>query len=517
MPVVSLTLPEITQTVVRPSLMHIVREVMSITKITSDVSVVFTSEINSRAVQNATMGTEKDLRVQANFARFLTVEVNDEYNEEDIANMTIHQNNHANIFGDPDIEVAMWPAYIKNDYIINFVYRTPSKSEALRWRDDIRARVSQTRDVNTHEIEYNYTIPKEVEAFIRVLHQYKQRLEPSVGDVDTYTRTHTTPRLKLISDTTGGNMSLVVSERQIRILGMFDFSGGAPEKVTRDEESGAFLCSFTYKVTFEKPALLAIKYPIMVYNQLLPKEYIGFMETQRKAERHRELRYSKNAADLSKFEARSLLEKPMNLDAPFKIPSIDEIKIRTSHPGYGSILSVLCEIEKENNTLFSLRDLGDLMFDEDVLAFLEDGEYEYVTTPYHSVFYFGLHQNPRFFDAPKLSLSRDLVLSSVEHLDERRINRVLISICADLSMLREATMVRLRKHPIAMLKILASMNEALMNYPELMHIAMKKKLNVDDIYLAYVRNAVHTDRKKAGDATVSFRTSQLHYIVAEKK
>jgi len=112
--------------------------------------------------------------------------------------LTTTQQNAFPIYVDNDIDTSVYPIYVTTDTTIEFTYYTASKAEATRIRDEIRVRLSQTRNINIHDIEYSYILPPQVEDFIADVYDLKQRFTGET--LQDYFYLHSTKRAHIMTD-----------------------------------------------------------------------------------------------------------------------------------------------------------------------------------------------------------------------------------------------------------------------------------------------------------------------------
>jgi DUF2075 family protein len=60
-----------------------------------------------------------------------------------LATTAVNQAEHPTVFYDSKLQVSLAPIYVTTDVSLNVKYRTPSRTEALRWQDDLRVRLSR--------------------------------------------------------------------------------------------------------------------------------------------------------------------------------------------------------------------------------------------------------------------------------------------------------------------------------------------------------------------------------------
>lgn len=442
MPTVSLALDNVNKFIVTNSIYNIALEIASIIKVYNNLDIVtmYRGDEITLTDGKANITTNRVDNVPTTIAaRRLIVNIIDTYNEDALTTTATHQEEQYPIFVDHDIDVVIYPIYLQTDYTISFTFYTPSRNEIEKVVDDIRMRLSQTRNIFIHDIEYDYALPEVVEDFVADVYTNKNRLVPQT--LQDYFQSCSTRRIHLISDLVGSNVALAVRERQVRVVGLFDFAP-LPDKPEKDNNVYKF--TFDYKFTIDKPSSLVMKYPIMVCNQLLPPKYMDFLVNREAAwEKNRTLSYSNSLYALSHFESHRQLENRVNIDLPVNVPEIDEFKKKSIHKGYGIVASFLAQIdETDKKTLLNLKDIDPYSIDPDILTYIAL-ERQYVVHPYSSYVYFGLYQEGRYFNMDNLEMDASYTVKATNELSLFKPTRVLFNYCLDTSNLNENANVRL--------------------------------------------------------------------------
>lgn len=449
MPVVSLPLEEINRTILDNVYFKIVKEISDTIKLPNTTTTILYKDLEvavTDAKPNATTHLATENIPTTTAKKKITASITEEYNEDQLTSMPTHQFDAFPIFVDNDINVFIYPIYVMSDVTIEFNYYTNSKSEANRIRDDIRIRLSQLRNIWIHDVEYYVLLPEVVEEFIYDVYTLKSRLFPC--KLEDYFTEHTTRRVQVITDMANReNARIAIYEKQIRIPGIFDFSP-MPEKIEANNDVGNYKLSFSYKISLNIPRSIVMRYPVMICNRPVPYKYLAHLIEDRensKKEDRREINYNLfSLYNLSYFEAHRFLEHQVDINLPNKIPLFDEFRELSGHPGYVILTSFLVEIdETDKKILMNLRELEPYYIHETILQFILDGEKNYITRPYHSVFYFGLWQDERHFDDTILEIDNNLTVKSRKALSLVKPTRVTLSIIFDISSLVEGALARL--------------------------------------------------------------------------
>lgn len=451
MPVVSLTLEDTNRTILANAYSKVVQDIVDNIKIPYGTLVLLHKDVEVNLTDNkANAISQGGANLPSTIAsRRVQATVSEDYNEDELTTTAVHQPSAYPIFQDPQIDVYVFPIYVKSDITIEFTYISPSKTEATRIRDDIRLRLSQMRNIDLHEIDYTILIPEIVEDFIADVYDLKNRLVPQ--SLEDYFREHATKRIYPITDMANKeNTKLGVQEKQVRIVGVFDMSS-MPEKLEHDNDNNNYKVRFSYKLSMDIPRAIAMRYPVMICNRPLPAKYIQFIEDNKvhsKEEHKKELNYTSTLRALSHFEAHRQLENRVDIKLPMNIPGFDEFNVRQGHKGYGIVVSFLTQVsEDDNKGLFNLTDIDPYHIPPYLLEYIKTTERRYMTRPYGSFMYLALHQQGTHFDNGVLEIDQDFNVRSKVKLSLMKPVRVTISVCIDLSYLDKDALARMFNNP----------------------------------------------------------------------
>lgn len=457
---VSVTLEETGRSILSSVYYKIIDDIAEVIKLPKDSLVILYKDTEvalTDARPNAT--TQSTINTPTTTTkRRIQATISESYNEDHLGTTAVHQQEFYPIFQDHDISVNVAPVYIQTEVEIEFSYITPSLSEANRIRDDIRLRLSQTRNIGHHEVDYNIIVPTVVEDFIADVHTLKNRLFPQ--DLGEYFLEHSTNRLHQITDMSNvENVRLAVREKQIRILGLFNFNS-MPDKIDKDQGNSTYKLTFNYTFSLSIPKAMSIRYPVMICNQVLPSKYVSFIE-QNKINSGREYKQNSNyignsLANLSHFEAHRQLENRVNINVPINIPLFDDFCLRQGHKGYGLLVSFLPQVdEADKKTLINLRDIDPYYIPDNLLTYIQETERHFMTSPYSSFMYLGLHQEDKHYDNSVLEITEDLTVKSKVPINLCKPVRVTIGMCIDISTLLPECLTRILTNPEILLIFLS--------------------------------------------------------------
>jgi len=484
MPNVTLTLPEVEQSISRPIIFDIIKQVNEITKIDKSTKIFFPGDIQKMQTYGSDIDKSGDRFPIFNTDRYTFIDVVDDYDLDTLASTAVTSNEHIPIFLDNKLQVRISPIYATSNVTINFKHSVPSKTEALRWRDDMRTRASMARRTNLHKISYHYLLPEEI---LKVLKEVYDARENKLGYNQTfaeYVTSYASDRLTVVGDLIGSESRLAISETQFRIVGLFDFEG-LPDKPEKDDGTGNWIISFSYKFNYEKPISCNMKYPIMVHNQLLSPEYTYF--TNKTYMPHViDKSASMSIGAFSEFELDQTLRNTINTNAIIRLPNFDDYIIPVTPRGTATGILALCEVdETDNKTLLNLNELGDIVFDNDILDFIRESEYPYCCDIYKSIITISLYRNNTLVSNNSIECLTDLTIKAKVDLDIRNQYRLRIGLVTDLTLLSKEAISRLLKFPKAFIKIIAVLNELLRDNPDFINLGDKKKISAIDFSNVY--------------------------------
>jgi hypothetical protein len=464
MPNVTVTLSETEQSVFRPVIVGIIDQVKAITKMSKDTQIFFPGDIQTMQTPGASIDSKTERYAIFNAMNVAFIEVQENYSEDDIATTAVSRKEQLPVFKDPKLGIYIAPVYSHNDVSINFRYRCKSKTEALRWRDDIRMRVSNLRDINLHTVEYHYPLPVE---YLRLLQDIHRNIEAVDGyglTFPQYVKSHSTQRLTLIGDLVNQNQRLVITETQARIIGFFDFDV-VPEKPEREDSEGTWVATFAYNFSYDKPIGCNMRYPVMVHNQLLAPEYTTYVNGSYDLDVI-DKSYPMSRHALNAFETDTIMNTRRNPNPYIRLPHFDDYVLPSTPVATGSVFVALTEVDEDKRTLLNLADLGDITIDPDIYKFMVESELPYLTKLYYSVLHFSLYKGNELAGTDALEIDSSLNLKATSDLSYRINHRVRLSLVVDFTRLTRDAVIRLKQYPKAFVKIISSLDQVLRDNPD---------------------------------------------------
>lgn len=485
MPVLNFTLPENTQSVSRPIIYDIINQLQTLVKIDKSAKIYFAGDIQKTKQPHSSLNDE-DRSPQLPSDRLLFIEVEENYSKDMLGTNAINQQEHQPVFNDTKLNITIRPIYATTDVVINFKYRTHSKSEAERWHNEMWMKVTQLRDTILHDISYHYLLPSAFVELLKTVHDYREATDGYNDSFEEYLFGNATGQLTVIGDLANQDSRLAISEKQCRIVGLFDFDS-LPEKTERDDSNASWTISFSYKFSYEKPTGAVVNYPIMIHNQILPKQYVLFSDSAYDLDRVFK-RYSNSIGNFSNFEIQDIAYSYYKKHKFIKLPSYDEFIITKYNVPFSThtVFTALCSLDvSERQTLLNLQDLGTVVINPLILQFILESEYPYICSQYASILQINLYRNEYLAVHNTVKCDSTGNIVAKDKLDLRNQHRIRFSFVTDLSLLTKEALERLAKYP----------NVLILLINELINLGLFNRTNRDwfNRYLKHALNGKQFD------------------------
>jgi hypothetical protein len=450
MPQLLIPTTETSVNITRPVIYGIIKDLFDLTGIPVDTMISFPGELESMQQPGSDMGTmaQQSGVNTMSFNNRIFIEVDEDYEMDRILSTATYRSENPHIFRDDRIEVGIRPIYSSTETTINFKFRAVDKTEATRWRDLIRSRVSMNWDQRIHKVSYHYLVPMEFLIILKEIHRLMENVDGYGVELNDYIRSGMSNRATIMTTQAGTEPAWAIAESQVRIVGMFDFDL-VPDKGSKEDEADTWTIAFAYKFRYDKPVACTMKYPLMIHNQLLPQNYRNNPltdNTDKLADEQFEFTLSSYLFYQFEKDTENKRLRDRCITKGFIIPSFDEFIPDGVMPFSVNILTVLIGIDTTNpHLLLSLKDLGDYDLAPEVIDFMI-GESQYMTKLGHSIFMINMYRGDTLLDTDSLTLDSDLNVYSTYILTLRKYYHIRLSVISDLSILNHAAIERMRNH-----------------------------------------------------------------------
>lgn len=460
MPRITLSVKDVDQSVTRPVIMEVVRDILKITNLVSETSILFPGNAEVGYQPDTTLSSKIDNREKNTFShgKRVFIDIDEDYIEEGAIANAVMKAENAFIYVDRHLGCYIKPVYASMEATINFRYRARDRVEAARWRDHVRTKIGMGRRDLIHHPTYSYIIPDSALIMLKEIHRLRENVAGYGDTFREYLDSHFTNRKTIAVTQAGTEPRDLITEQQRRVIGRFDFSN-KPEKAERDGQADAWVISFSYRLYYEKPINLVMLYPLVIHNQLLSVKYRADKPTDR--DNYHLLNHNLSTSGFRPFEPDYMIDK-YKATRGISIPDFDDFIPSQILPNTIRVLTGLVLIDEDSDILMNFRELGDWDMDEEILEFMV-GEAPYITKQYHSVLNVSFYRNYDMMgeSLQTVHVDNNLNVRVNNELSLRDYHHVRLSINTDLESLTNDAKDRLRRRSRIFKKIIEAI------YPKL--------------------------------------------------
>lgn len=457
MPMILLPIPETTESVTRPVMLDIVRQLMRTTGISSKTNIAYFGDAEKGKQLNSAISADGNDPNEFAHNERVEIEVSENFIMDRVPGEQIFAPENFHIFHDVPLNIVMKPVYAQIEAVVTIKYRAVSKTQADQWRNMVKARISQRRDLYLHNVTYSYGVPEEMLYILKELHRLRENVAGYGEDFETYFQNHRAEQMTLLTNMSGSAKMWAMPETQTRVQGWFDWD--LPEQATRDGNGETHTTTFSYKFNYARPDGVAMMYPIMVHNQLLDQKYRDVP-----LEDHTDIRQAlpHNTRALEYFAGAKFTE-PQIADFGYAIPTFDEFMPMVTPLHSRRLLTLLCGLDENSpGFLVNLDDLGQKKFTPEIIEYLK-AEREYLTKPFMSAINVALYKNEFMIDSmpPPLRIDQNLNVFLTSPPNLRVQHHVRVGLLTDLQLLKGGALQRLQDHGVAAIQILDAIDPTL--------------------------------------------------------
>lgn len=445
MPKVILTNDGIKETVIRPVVLAIADQVQEWTGL-SEMSVLFNGDTEVAIQPGSTINDEPSFNNTPSRPLWRIV-ARDEHRTEKLMATAVHQMEHPEYFYDEALGVFLRPVYSPTLLTLDFEYRASDITAARRWRDEIRTKISMSRDSRTHIVNYSYLVPESYFELLEHIHELREHQAGYGQDYQTWLKNCFTQNATILTTLAGQHERWAVREQQCRILGRFTFNE-MPDDFNKSGEDSAYVQTFSYQVYFDCPIATAADYPFVVHNQLIDERFWSIPEKDdiKKAA----WRSPHSLTALGAFEV-THLAKPV-VEAGMKFPEFHEFFPRVKLKSTVQVFSALLGISpvdpdnpQANRLLMNLAEVDDdYQLRPEFLDHLK-WDHKYICTYGESMVNVSVYVGDYLLDSQYYEVDQDLNLKLKIDPDLRKTYYVRLSLITDPSILSEAARQRQRE------------------------------------------------------------------------
>ncbi|QNR51704.1 hypothetical protein Xoosp14_13 [Xanthomonas phage Xoo-sp14] len=450
MPSGSITIDETYDSISRPVVYDVVRQIQKLTGAPIGTTIQYIGMSGASYMNGSTLTPPEEFNTFSH-ANKMRVEVVEDVDERSFLTMNTHQKNAIAVFSDQALGVLVYPIYSATMARINFQFRAENATVAERFRNDLRMRTGKGRMENLHVVDYSYSFPKEFQYILSRIYDLREEQGGYGQEFDEYLEEHGSNKLTVVTNQVGQQPRLVIAEQQIQVQGWFEFSA-LPDHPTKDGEASAVQFDFSYVFQYDKVTGAHIEYPMVVHNQVIPEDIRpAHGEGIYSPDQH----YRAQSFDTLALEQFSKLFRPPGccLDGVV-LPYFDDWMPKRVPTGTSSIITLMIAASPNSDrNLGNLYHLGDWKLDDDLMAFLI-AERKYISVLGKSVVHMALFEGNMPLTDGAVSLAEDGCAIKRLEIDMRKVYHLRLSMLNHLQRISTEDWNRMRKHGKALVKLL---------------------------------------------------------------
>lgn len=431
MPKIALEVPETIESVTRPIVMQVIRQISESIGIPQDIPITYPGDALSVPQTGSTLDPAKQPNVFG-YSQKYHIEVEETYPEDYALSSVVFRPEQLTFFSDEALDVYMKPAYQRTEVNISVRYRTTDRTQAETWINTVKRKVGRGRQDMLLNVDYHYPIPPALIVMLCQIHEMREANQPYNEDIGAWMRRCFTPRFTVIANQAGKHETFVIRENQMRILGYYDFAYNPPV-FDRSNDGGAWIVSFTYRFSYDKCEQIVLQYPLMIHNQVMPREFRDDRKPYELSDVYGEAGLSTSVFD----RIHDQRDRPgaWRGRVGLAIPYYDDWLPDFEYPGTQSLTRLLIQVDPaDKKALVNLTSLGNWVFHPLAIEYMKDVPAN-LTRLYESVFNVTMHRRYQLMDTTKIQVNADLDFFYEDDLDEREWYHLHVSLLNDITLL----------------------------------------------------------------------------------
>lgn len=424
MPIVSQEVNETVETVTRPVIFAVARNVLQRTGIDMDTDIY----LNKGDEQARSLNTA--IRERVSEAKFdqgtkLKISMEEEHMDYGLLENTIPDSDNPPIFKDDALGIWIQPIYHNMRMTLSFELYFNSESAANNWVNGIRRRVGNERQHQRHTVDYHFPVPKVLMSILADLYTTREARAGYGDTFGSYLKQSFVERVTVMTNQAASASNFSVKETQTGVNGWYSFDR-PPQAVQNTQQ---FSASFTYTFEFNKPTAFAMGYPLMIHNQLIPSKL------RIRGENFNELvdpMYASNTK--SRYDKLSKGEiAPGQSIGGVSIPAWDEWLPSVVRGHYSTLLRIMVAVEPDDKrSLVDLDNLGTIQIEPTLRAHMAK-YHNKLNYTYQNVFHVCLYRDDKPLSEEAITIDEHLFVSTTFDMDDRHNYHLWIGCMVDLS------------------------------------------------------------------------------------
>lgn len=443
MPHVLLALPDVYESVTRRVAVDAAAQLARTMQLPEETQVYLPGNTDTVPMNGGTFGDCCSKTVKYPADTRLVVRYSEEAEEDWTLTTAVNNTENLPIFLDETRGIVIRPVYRFVTVTLSLEYTAPSIVIAQRWLDEMRAKISMGRAELYQELHYHFGMPPASMLLLKTLYETMESSPFPTGKTleqwiaENFQRPTTTTATLIDTDKT-----LTIQEQQLEVLGWFDFTTTPPTPEKDGEGNGTYTSSFNYQFSYNRPTQLYMKYPMLVHNKAIPKQFRPQKPYESFWQHDRKVSVTKGSLQM----AMRLLQA--NRIDYIHHPDTDDWTTLKRLPERLTFFTGLIVLQKDDKrTLLDLANLGKLTFTPPFLEFFYQ-EAKWLFSPYESIFEFRLYENDEWLkDISMEMIPGTVTFRTLRDLNPQKFYHVQISLKRNWYLLNPDMLTRLRRYP----------------------------------------------------------------------
>lgn len=276
MPQVLIALPDVYESVIRRCAIDSINQLARTMRLPPDTHILLPGTAEAMPMNGGNVfNPNNDAGILYPSDGRLTINVTEEIDDSTTLSQHVGTQENLPLFSDPVRQLIMFPIYRQVTMNLNVEYVAPNQTSATRWLDEMRSRIVQLRAELYQTLEYHYAIPDSLMVLINEVWQKIEASSIPLGvSFKTYLDEHLGRPTKTGETLAGTHPRRLVVEKQMEVLGWFDFTSTpqTPQKASQDD--GSYTTSFTFSLIYDRPSQILCRYPLVIHNTTIGQDFI---------------------------------------------------------------------------------------------------------------------------------------------------------------------------------------------------------------------------------------------------
>ena len=265
-----LEIEEIYNTISRPVIMQIAKDVIKLTDFDKDCDIYFKGFSNQGVNKESVMEQDKKESVNFSHKNRVLLSAETKYIDPNIYSAQPHRSEFRPIFYDKEHNITLSPINyeIEVELTLNFISKDRPTIE--KWRSDIRRKLGQSVKSYLHRIDYTFSIDNKFITVLNHLYAIKGINIENTISFNQWLENISLEKISAVVNQIGNGQTIIVEQSQLGVTGLW--SDTVPE-IEKMESGDLYQANLSYLFRYSQPTSLAMQYPIMLNNTLISSKY----------------------------------------------------------------------------------------------------------------------------------------------------------------------------------------------------------------------------------------------------